>query len=131
MQILDRRSNSTYNLSFSQTGLTPLMEASSGGYVDVGRVLIDRGADVNAQPVPSSRDTALTIAADKGHYKFVELLVVIGAAVDVRNKKGCTPLWLSANGKVFSSNQPKKGACTGNIRHKLYKKLIVRTSIIM
>lgn len=86
---------------FFQTGLTPLMEAASGGYVDVGRVLIDRGADVNAQPVPSSRDTALTIAADKGHYKFVELLVVIGAQIDVRNKKGCTPLWLSANG-MFS-----------------------------
>lgn len=58
-----------------QTGLTPLMEAASGGYVEVGRVLLDKGADVNAPPVPSSRDTALTIAADKGHYKFVELLI--------------------------------------------------------
>ena len=86
-----------------QTGLTPLMEAASGGYVDVGRVLIDRGADVNAQPVPSSRDTALTIAADKGHYKFVELLVLVGAQVDVKNKKGCTPLWLGANGRGFKN----------------------------
>lgn len=51
------------------------MEAASGGYVEVGRVLLDKGADVNAPPVPSSRDTALTIAADKGHYKFVELLI--------------------------------------------------------
>lgn len=51
------------------------MEAASGGYVDVGRVLIDKGADVNANPVPSSRDTALTIAADKGHGRFVELLL--------------------------------------------------------
>lgn len=59
----------------SQTGLTPLMEAASGGYVEVGRVLLDKGADVNAPPVPSSRDTALTIAADKGHYRFVELLL--------------------------------------------------------
>ena len=58
-----------------QTGLTPLMEAASGGYVEVGRVLLDKGADVNATPVPSSRDTALTIAADKGHYRFVELLI--------------------------------------------------------
>ena len=58
-----------------QTGLTPLMEAASGGYVEVGRVLLDKGADVNAPPVPSSRDTALTIAADKGHYRFVELLL--------------------------------------------------------
>uniref|UniRef100_A0A2D4I4X4 Uncharacterized protein n=1 Tax=Micrurus lemniscatus lemniscatus TaxID=129467 RepID=A0A2D4I4X4_MICLE len=60
---------------FKQTGLTPLMEAASGGYAEVGRVLLDKGADVNAPPVPSSRDTALTIAADKGHYKFCELLI--------------------------------------------------------
>lgn len=60
---------------FAQTGLTPLMEAASGGYVEVGKVLIEKGADVNAPPVPSSRDTALTIAADKGHLKFVELLI--------------------------------------------------------
>ncbi|XP_012556375.1 ankyrin repeat domain-containing protein 17 isoform X1 [Hydra vulgaris] len=93
--LLDRKANVEHR---AKTGLTPLMEAASGGYVDVGRVLIDRGADVNAQPVPSSRDTALTIAADKGHYKFVELLIIVGAAVDVRNKKGCTPLWLAANG---------------------------------
>ena len=38
-------------------------------------MLLDKGADVNAPPVPSSRDTALTIAADKGHYKFCELLI--------------------------------------------------------
>ena len=38
------------------------MEAASGGYTEVGRVLLDKGADVNAAPVPSSRDTALTIA---------------------------------------------------------------------
>ncbi|XP_066918341.1 ankyrin repeat domain-containing protein 17-like [Clytia hemisphaerica] len=93
--LLDRHANVEHR---AKTGLTPLMEAASGGYVDVGRVLIDRGADVNAIPVPSSRDTALTIAADKGHYKFAELLVVRGAVVDVRNKKGCTPLWLSAHG---------------------------------
>ena len=58
-----------------QTGLTPLMEAASGGYVEVGRVLLDKGADVNASPVPSSKDTALTIAADKGHFRFAELLI--------------------------------------------------------
>merc|ERR1712223_1661553 len=76
---------------------TPLMEAASGGFVDVGRVLLDKGADVNAPPVPSSRDTALTIAADKGHCRFVELLLSRGAQVDVRNKKGNSSLWLAAN----------------------------------
>lgn len=60
---------------------------------------IFQGADVNAAPVPSSKDTALTIAADKGHYKFVELILRHGANVDVKNKKGNSPLWLAANGK--------------------------------
>ena len=61
--LLDRKANVEHR---AKTGLTPLMEAASGGYVDVGRVLLDKNADVNAPPVPSSRDTALTIAADKG-----------------------------------------------------------------
>lgn len=93
--LLDRKANVEHR---AKTGLTPLMEAASGGYIEVGRVLLDKGADVNAAPVPSSRDTALTIAADKGHLKFVELLLSRGAAVEVKNKKGNSPLWLAANG---------------------------------
>ncbi|XP_066252742.1 ankyrin repeat domain-containing protein 17 isoform X3 [Euwallacea similis] len=93
--LLDRKANVEHR---AKTGLTPLMEAASGGYVEVGRVLLDKGADVNATPVPSSRDTALTIAADKGHVKFVELLLERGAQVEVKNKKGNSPLWLAANG---------------------------------
>lgn len=93
--LLDRKANVEHR---AKTGLTPLMEAASGGYVEVGRVLLDKGADVNAPPVPSSRDTALTIAADKGHYRFVELLLSRSAAVDVKNKKGNSPLWLACNG---------------------------------
>lgn len=93
--LLDRKASAEHR---AKTGLTPLMEAASGGFVDVGRVLLDKGADVNAPPVPSSRDTALTIAADKGHCKFVELLLNRGAAYDVKNKKGNSPLWLACNG---------------------------------
>ncbi|CAG9773085.1 unnamed protein product [Ceutorhynchus assimilis] len=93
--LLDRKANVEHR---AKTGLTPLMEAASGGYVEVGRVLLDKGADVNATPVPSSRDTALTIAADKGHVKFVELLLDRRAQVEVKNKKGNSPLWLAANG---------------------------------
>ncbi len=93
--LIDKRANIEHR---AKTGLTPLMEAASGGYVEVGRVLLDKGADINAAPVPSSRDTALTIAADKGHYRFVELLISRGAPVDVKNKKGQTALWLACNG---------------------------------
>nr|XP_018668743.1 ankyrin repeat domain-containing protein 17 isoform X3 [Ciona intestinalis] len=93
--LVDRKANVEHR---AKTGLTPLMEAASGGYAEVGRVLLDKGADPNAAPVPSSRDTALTIAADKGHYRFCELVLSRGAQVEVRNKKGNTPLWLACNG---------------------------------
>ncbi|KAF8371143.1 mask-1, partial [Pristionchus pacificus] len=82
----------------AKTGLTPLMEAANGGYVEVGQLLLEHYADPNTSPVPSSRDTALTIAADKGHEKFVDLLLKNGAQVDARNKKGCTALWLACHG---------------------------------
>ena len=52
------------------------MEAASGGYAEVGRVLLDKGADVNALPVPSSRDTALTIGiikCSKSFWPFIKL----------------------------------------------------------
>jgi len=52
-----------------------IRKLSFTGSTEVGRVLLTKGADVNATPVPSSRDTALTIAADKGHCRFVELLL--------------------------------------------------------
>ncbi|KAJ1371413.1 Ankyrin repeat and KH domain-containing protein 1, partial [Parelaphostrongylus tenuis] len=82
----------------AKTGLTPLMEAANGGYVEVGELLLDAAADPNTAPVPSSRDTALTIAADKGHERFVDMLVNRGALIDARNKKGCTALWLACHG---------------------------------
>jgi len=93
--LVDRRANVEHR---AKTGLTPLMEAASGGYAEVGKVLLDKGADPNASPVPSSRDTALTIAADKGHLRFCELILARGASVEVKNKKGNTSLWLACNG---------------------------------
>ena len=72
---------------------------------------------MNAAPVPSSKDTALTIAADKGHYKFVELILRHGAHVDVKNKKGNSPLWLAANGKSAH-------ACTCIIIHVLHTSIL-------
>lgn len=38
--LLDRKANVEHR---AKTGLTPLMEAASGGYVEVGRVLLDKG----------------------------------------------------------------------------------------
>ena len=98
------------------------MEAASGGYVEVGSVLIGRGADINAPPVPSSRDTALTIAADKGHYKFVELLLVNGAFVDVKSKKGCSPPWLAANGEYNIDSSSARNLSTKSVMTNFHLK---------
>lgn len=64
-----------------------MMEAANGNYDAVGELLLQYHADPNAAPVPSSKDTALTIAADKGHFRFVSLLLRHGANIDARNKK--------------------------------------------
>ena len=39
--LLDRKANVEHR---AKTGLTPLMEAASGGYIEVGRVLLDKGS---------------------------------------------------------------------------------------
>ena len=50
----------------AKKGYTPLMEAAHGGYVELARVLLARGADFSAVHNNTTRDTALTIAAEKG-----------------------------------------------------------------
>ncbi|EFO87528.1 hypothetical protein CRE_19589 [Caenorhabditis remanei] len=87
----------------AKTGLTPLMECATGGYVEVGTLLIEAGADPNASPVQATKDTALTIAAEKGNDKFVEMLLDHDAAIDARNKKGCSALWLACNNGHLST----------------------------
>jgi len=53
-----------------------LLEAASCGHVDVGRVLMDKRAEVNLKkPIHFHRDTALLVAAFNGHRNFVELLL--------------------------------------------------------
>lgn len=92
--LLDKKANIEHR---AKTGLTPLMEAASSGYELVGRMLLDRGADVNATPAPVTKETALTIAAERGHVKFVQLLTEYGAHLEAKNKKGCTALWLACH----------------------------------
>merc|ERR1712107_59395 len=112
--LLDRKANVEHR---AKTGLTPLMEAASGGYTEVGRVLLDKGANVNAAPVPSSRDTALTIAADKGHYRFVELLLSRGAQVDV------VQLLYSAGADIDSQDN-RKVSCLMSAFRKGHSKVV-------
>ena len=74
---------------------TPLMYAAAGGYGEMVRLLLARGAEVNAE---SSRgDTALHMAARRGHAEVVRLLLAAGAEVDADDAPdGFTPLLYAA-----------------------------------
>lgn len=58
----------------NQNGWTLLMLAAVEGNVPIGRLLIEKGADVNARN--NKDDSALTLATHRGFTVFVDLLTV-------------------------------------------------------
>lgn len=78
---------------------TPLMEAATNGHVDIIRLLISHGADVNAQS--ATGNTPLMLACIAGHVDAVKELIAHGANVEDHNENGHTPLMEAAsNGHV-------------------------------
>lgn len=73
---------------------TPLHWASRRGHTTVARLLIEHGADVNAQDRNS--DAPLHLACTHDRPDIVWLLLEKGADVDARNVWGTTPLHLVA-----------------------------------
>jgi len=66
--------------------------------VGVVKLLLDKGADVNAQD--SAGETALWYAASKGHTDIVRLLLDRGAGVNVKNYLHRTALVLAVNADI-------------------------------
>ena len=60
--------------SSAHPSIQPLHRAARGGHVEVGQVLLEAGAVVNAQLEPSKM-TAFHVACDAGRPKFVDWLV--------------------------------------------------------
>ncbi len=78
-------------------GMTGLHLAAERGDLEVARVLLDAGADVNL--VTRLGDyTPLHLAGRSGHGALVELLVEAGGDVNARTTNGATPLHLAARG---------------------------------
>ncbi len=65
----------------SPPGHSPLMYAAEHGYLEVGKLLLEHGADL--EQVDDYNDTALNVAAFFGQLEFVEMLVERGAKLDV------------------------------------------------
>ncbi|RXK41578.1 hypothetical protein M231_01077 [Tremella mesenterica] len=87
-------------------GVLPLHAACSGGSATVVRMLIERGADVNAPRLPrrysdgkrsnvpsvgTAGSTPLHFAAANGHANIVQILLTCGAVPDKTDKNGMTP----------------------------------------
>jgi ankyrin repeat protein len=86
------KSPADVNLRERRGGVTPLMYAAALGSLDTMRLLLDKGADVNAKSAAGA--TALMwAAADPGK---VKLLVERGADVTVVSESGRTALLLAA-----------------------------------
>jgi hypothetical protein len=83
--------------TLSRGGETPLMRASARGDVEVARVLLDAGADVNAQRADGF--TPLILAVFFGHETVVRLLVERGADASARTSLGTTAArWAASRG---------------------------------
>ena len=77
---------------------TLLQRTSYGGHLEIGRWLLDRGADINA--LTNFNWTPLHAAAFNGRLEFVRMLLDHGAAINSPDKSGRTPLHRSGHIEV-------------------------------
>jgi ankyrin repeat protein len=75
----------------NQSGETPLMLAAINNQLDLAKVLIERGADINKPGW-----TPLHYAATRGHRDMIRLLLDNDAYIDSESANGTTPLMLAA-----------------------------------
>ncbi|XP_017770647.1 PREDICTED: E3 ubiquitin-protein ligase MIB2 [Nicrophorus vespilloides] len=78
-------------------GKTALQVASHQGQLEIAKVLIQAGADVNCQD--SDGDTCLHYAAFGNQAEILKLLINTGANLNTPNKGGCTALHIAAHKK--------------------------------
>jgi ankyrin repeat protein len=75
------------------------MLASDGGYTEIVKLLLDKGADVNE--MNNTITNSLILASNRGYTEIVKLLLSNGANVNLTNKDKDSPLILaSENGYV-------------------------------
>ena len=81
-------------MSYEEGGYTCLMEAAFNGHLDVCRLLIDKGAHIEAKNRYGR--TPLHYAAANGHLEIVRLLCDRGADIEAHDDDGCRSLHYSA-----------------------------------
>lgn len=106
------------NAKNGEWGKTALMEASQVGNIEVVKVLLDAGADVNLKD--EYDDTALLFSTWKCRTAVTQLLIDKGADVNIQNKgHEATPLMQAAEcGDVTSVKALLGRGAKANVTHK-------------
>src|SRR4030042_6269818 len=97
--------------------MTPLMMAAYDGYTEIAKLLIEKGAEVNAKGGGDMDMTPLIYAASQDRLDMVKLLIENGANVNVKTKYGWTPLFFAASrGKVDTDKLFMDKGGDGNVK---------------
>ncbi|KAJ5677123.1 uncharacterized protein N7477_002756 [Penicillium maclennaniae] len=86
---------STINVNYRKNGKPILHIAASGGYRDSAKILIGRGANIEAEDHKGM--TALQVSVSRGQKNMVDLFLELGADFTKTDHKGNTPLHYAAN----------------------------------
>lgn len=93
--------------TYSPDGFTPLGLAAFFGHLEIARLLLDRGAEINGWGRPTvpyvPRNQALHAALAGSHPEVARLLVERGAEIDQFDSAGWTPLHHAAYGGDLDS----------------------------
>ena len=89
----------------NQYSWTLLMLAAMEGNTSIGKLLIEKGADLDTRT--NNRDTALSLAAHTGHPSFVKLLLDSGASLECYPFGNHLEVWLNWLGE-YSGCPPKE-----------------------
>jgi ankyrin repeat protein len=88
--------NADVNARDSYASMTPLMMAAYDGYTEIAKLLIEKGAEVDAKGGADLDTTPLIYAASQDRADMVKLLIEKGANVNIKTRYGWTPLIFAA-----------------------------------
>ena len=92
------------NIATNDTGQTPLMRASVGGYLEITKKLIQAGANVNGKD--KLKRTPLMKASYRGNVEVIQELITQGARVKEEDHRGNTALcWALSSGTAKTNEE--------------------------
>ncbi len=104
--ILHLRPEWVINFRYDEAGRTPLFAAVTGGQVEVAKILINAGVNIDSRT--SEGYSPLFMAVEKGDMEMVNLLLEAGADVNAEIVSGWTPLDCAENDKIDSIAKSNK-----------------------